>query len=120
MEKQEQNKGANEQTKKETNRFQQGIDNHKKRGINTFTVTCGNGLQCLIREPTVSESGKILPYLIKIGDNDPDFIKAGNQLIKSCWIAGDDEIRQNEDLAAEVAFSLLSIVQLKVADVKKN
>jgi len=104
----------------EQNRFKEAIDNLKKAGKNSYTLTCENGKQCLLREPTVQESSKIIPYIMGFADQDPDFVKGGKILVKECWIAGDDEIRKDEELLAEVAFAAISVMNMKVADVKKN
>ena len=101
-------------------KFKEAIENHKKKGITTYTLTCETGEACVIREPSVTESGKIVPMLVKIGDNEPDFIGAGKLLVNNCWVAGDDKIRKDDDLLAEIAFAAISIIKLKVADVKKN
>jgi hypothetical protein len=104
----------------EENKFQEAIDNHKKKGIQTYTFTCESGEQCILREPSINQSGKILPYLISIGNDKADFIAGGKVLVEECWICGDDAIRKNEDLLAEVAFAALSTIKMRTADVKKN
>lgn len=97
--------------------FTQTIDNLKKQGIETYTITCDNGKECLIRKPTIKTSSKILPIMMA---ENADLLKAGKIIIDECWIAGDDEIRKDEDLNAEVSLAALQVVQLKVAEIKKN
>ena len=75
-------------------KFKEAIELHKKKGIQTYTLKCETGEECLIREPTPTESGKIVPMMISLGDKEADFIGAGKALIKECWIAGDDSIRK--------------------------
>ena len=109
-----------EAVKKEVSKYQEAITNYGKKGISTYTFTCETGETCILREPTVRETGEILPSLTPIGDKEPNLIDAGIKIIDMCWIAGDSEIRKNDDLLCEVALASVNTIKLRIADVKKN
>jgi len=108
------------------NRFKEAIDTLKKAGKNTYTYTCENGKQCVLSEPSIRDSIKLLPYIYammspkKNNDEKFDVSDGAIMIVDLCWVAGDDEIRTNEDLKIEVGMSALNTAQIKTADVKKN
>jgi hypothetical protein len=107
-------------------RFQEAIDLHRKKGIQTYTLTCVTGEKCLIREPDPFESAAVLPILQGMGyDNngkmrEPSLLEAGQKIISECWISGDDKIRKDKNLMAEVSLAAANLIDLRIADVKKN
>ena len=101
-------------------RYDAAIKNHKKMGIGTHIFICENGLSCLLRDPSIPLSAKVMPFLTSIAGSDPDYYKAAKMLVTECWIAGDSEIRKDEDLIAEVGMAALGTVQMKVARSKKK
>jgi len=104
---------------KAKSKYEEAIVNHEKRGIHTHIFICETGETCILRSPTVRESTKVMPYIL--GFNvDIDLGKAGVEIIETCWIAGDDAIRAKEDLLYEVAMSVVPLIEVKIADVKKN
>jgi len=105
---------------KKVNRFSEVIDLHKKKGIDTYTLKTESGEVCVLREPTVKETGNLIPLIIGFGDNKPDLVQAGIDLVETCWLAGDDKIRKDEDLKAEVGLGAINMIDIKVAEVKKN
>ena len=100
--------------------FNDAIKSHKKMGIQTYTFTTESKKQCLLKQPTIIQSGKIMPFMIPMGDKEADFNKAAITLVDECWIAGDDEIRKSEELKVEVGLAALNLVEMKTATVKKN
>jgi len=100
---------------KHEERFQLAIDTHKKTGIHTEIFVCESGEACLVRKPTAKVSAMAIPLIYK-----DDYLGAGKLLIEECWIAGDDEIKKNEDLEAEVALAIAQSMNIKIASQKKN
>lgn len=106
--------------------FDDAIKSHKKMGIQTYTFTTECKKQCLLKQPTIIQSGKIMPFLIPIGEKgtktyqEPDFNSAAILLVNECWIAGNDEIRKSEELKLEVGLAALNLVEMKTAKIKKN
>ena len=89
-------------------------------GIQTYTFTTECKKQCLLRQPTIIQSGKIMPYLIPSDDQKADFNQAAIILVNECWIAGNDEIRKSEELKLEVGLAAMNLVEMKTAKIKKN
>ncbi len=109
-----------ENVKVDVSRYDELIAKLKKKNIQTYTFTCQSGETCLLQEPTVIQTGKILPYLSAESGADVDYNKAGSFLVEECWLSGDDAIRKDESLKFEVGFAAIQTINLKVADIKKN
>lgn len=108
-------------------RYAEAINLHKQKGIDTWIITTEDGkYSCLIRESTPVESAKIFPVLNGMGYDekgqlkDPDLLEAGKRIVKSGWLAGDDEIRKDENLMAEIALAASTTINLKIGIAKKN
>jgi len=95
------------------------IDRHKKQGIAIYTITCESGEECIIKHPDVEVTNKVLIYLFGAPENR-NMLKAGKIILEECWMAGDDLIRTDKELNGEAAFGASTMVELKVAEVKKN
>jgi len=100
--------------------YSEVVSLHKKKGIDTYTLTAKSGETCVLREPTVRETGNLIPLIMGFGENKPDLVQAGVEIVDLCWLAGDDAIRKSEDLKAEIGLGAISMVDVKVAEVKKN
>jgi hypothetical protein len=98
-------------------KYKDQIDKFKAVGRNTHTVTCESGETALFLEPTIVQSAPVLAILMS---GEPDLIKAGGKIFESCWVAGDDKIRTDEELKAEVCLALVNLAKIKTATVKKN
>ena len=49
----------------------------------------------------------------------PRLITAGEMILNSCWIDGDAEIRENEDLYCEACLNAVSLIERKTSSLKK-
>jgi hypothetical protein len=107
-------------------RFKEAIEAHKKKGIQTYTLTCKTGEECLIREPDPFEAASVVPILQGLGfdqngkQREPSLLEAGQKIIDLCWISGDDKIRKDRNLKAEVSLAAANLIDLRIAEVKKN
>jgi hypothetical protein len=108
------------QQKTEKKDFSQLIENHKKKGIETHTITCDNGMSCLITKPTIQVLRQVFSLMVPIDNKPPDYIGAGELIVKECFVAGDKEILNNEALLFEAGTAAISIVEMKTAEIKKN
>jgi len=106
--------------KAEKGRFDEAIKTHKKMGIQTYTLVTDCGKECLIKQPSIIQTGKIMPLMVEMGGSKADFNAAATTLIRECWIAGDDEIRKSEELLIETGLAALNLVEMKIAKIKKN
>ena len=101
---------------------QKAIDTCKANNIayNVFETT--NGKECILREPTVLESADLIPLIYDyIGNRKPNYREAGQKVIELCWVAGDDEVRKhNSDENVQVAMTAFMLIDVAVAEIKKN
>jgi hypothetical protein len=83
--------------------------------METYTLTTACGKTCKICQPSMVVQAKVLPFLLK-----DDLFEAGKYVVTECWIEGDREILKDENLMAECALSVVSLITVKIADIKKN
>lgn len=99
------------------NRFKEAIENHKKKGIDTYTISCKNGKQCVIKDIDIVFLEEIIGDMYSANRN---VVKIGKRILEECWISGDDDIRKDEKLKIEAALGAYRIIEFEIADVKKN
>lgn len=73
----------------------------------------GDDKQCWIRKP----SRKDLARAMKIGKKDD--LRFNEDILTNCWLAGDEEIKTNDDLFLGASSQLDEVVQFAEASVKK-
>ena len=49
----------------------------------------------------------------------PEYIKAGEIIVRSCWVSGDKEILDDEDLLVGAALAAQELISVKKASLKK-
>lgn len=59
-----------------------------------------------------------LGKLQKVGQ-DAEYIYAGELILRNCWVAGDNEILDNEDNLMTAALQCNALIELKQASLKK-
>lgn len=52
-------------------------------------------------------------------NGSPQYIRAGEIILKNCWVGGDDEILKNEDFLISAAMQAYRLVEVKNAELKK-
>ena len=50
----------------------------------------------------------------------PKIIKAGELLLNSCWVAGDPEIKERDDLLVAACFEAYELIEIKKARLEKR
>lgn len=80
----------------------------------TFTLTTGDK-KCIINKPNRQIVEACLPLIA-----DKKLITAGELIINSCWVSGDEEIKTNEDYLIPAAIEATDVLQFKNAELKKN
>jgi hypothetical protein len=68
---------------------------------------------CYLRRPNRKE----LSYAAVAGKNDP--LKYNENILKSCWLGGDEEIRDDDVLFFSAGSVLAEIIEIKAAELKK-
>lgn len=69
------------------------------------------GYSCILHKPT----RKDLSYISSVKDS----IKMSELLLEQMWVAGDEEIKTNDELFMSVVSKMDEIVKFKEAEVKK-
>lgn len=54
------------------------------------------------------------------GRSKPEFVRAGEIILNSCWISGDEEIKTNDDYFLAACFSAYEVIELKTATLEKR
>lgn len=68
---------------------------------------------CYLKKP----DRKTLAFALTKANTAP--LEFGEILINNCWLAGDEEIKTNDDLFLAVTTKLDALVQFKQAEIKK-
>jgi hypothetical protein len=68
---------------------------------------------CYLRKPTRQE----LSYASTAGTQDP--MKFNEQILKNCWLGGDEEIKTNDSLFLAVSTQLDKVLEFKKAELEK-
>ena len=89
------------------------------KGSKTKILVLENGLGCILNHPKPYVLSKALGALSSIKD-DPDMYKAGNHILKNCWVAGDNEILDNEELRFAAALQAAQVIEVLQGRLKKN
>ena len=71
------------------------------------------GKSCYLKKP----SRKALGYASMAGKENP--LKFNEILLNDCWIAGDEEIKTNDDLFLAVSSKIGEIIEVKEAELVK-
>jgi hypothetical protein len=68
---------------------------------------------CYLKKP----SRKALGYAAMAGKDNP--LKFNEVILNDCWLAGDEEIKTNDDLFLSVAPKLTELIEVKSAEMEK-
>ena len=85
----------------------------KKAHGDIFKITLESGESCLLRKPTRKE----LSYASMAGQNDP--IKFSELILNSCWLAGDEQIKTDDELFLGSSQLIGELVKVKSAELEK-
>lgn len=86
------------------------IEQWKAKHGELFMISVDN-FSCILHKPT----RKDLSYASVV--KDP--IKMGEVLLKQCWVEGDKEIQDRDDLFIAVINKLEDVLKVKEAEIKK-
>jgi hypothetical protein len=71
-------------------------------------------LSSISRQVVETALGMIMPT-----SGAPRLITAGEIILNSCWLGGDEEIRKDDDLLIEACLQCVSLIERKSATLKK-
>lgn len=89
------------------------IEKLKKEHGQIFAFKSESGESCLLRKPTRKE----LSYASMAGQNDP--IKFSELILNSCWLAGDEQIKTDDELFMGVSQLLGEMIKMKSFELEK-
>lgn len=61
----------------------------------------------------------VIGLIMPTGGEKPQYLKAGEIILNSCWITGDEEIRKDEQLLIAASMSAYKLFELKKTTLKK-
>lgn len=88
------------------------IEAWKKEHTNVYCITVGNK-KCYLKKP----ERRALSLSMNYEKQDP--LKADEVLLKSCWLAGDEEIQTNMDLFLSIRDKMAGLFELKQSELVK-
>jgi len=90
------------------------IAKFKKAHGEIFKFTSNEGeVSCLLRKPTRKE----LSYASMAGQNDP--IKFSELILNGCWLAGDEQIKTDDELFMGVSQLIGEMIKIKSFELEK-
>lgn len=86
-----------------------------------YTLTVGDK-SCQLREPNRSEYGRVISMVTPMAGREPDFVKAGEILLNSCWVSGDHSMKNHENVKLNVTacINAIGLLDLYESELKKN
>lgn len=95
----------------------------KKKEI-TYTLEVeddyGKTYSCTLKKPGRAILGQATGMIMPVGDQVPDVSKAGEWILKNCFLDGDKEILEDEDLCFAASMQCMEMVQMRTTRLKKN
>jgi len=61
----------------------------------------------------------VIGLIMPSGGEKPQYLKAGELILNSCWISGDELIRTDEQMLISAAMSAYKLFELKKTNLKK-
>jgi len=88
----------------------------------THTLTISDGEKnytCKLREPEFEEYSMSL-IALKSVNGKTNIAGAGKFILESCWVEGDDEIRNNSKLLFNASIFAFELIDFYDGEIKKN
>lgn len=93
-----------------------------KKPIETFTLTDDDDsiIEFQVARPSVKTYSEAIKYFTPIDGTEPDFLKAGEIILRAGWCGGSDRVLTETDLIVGASLACFSLINLKIFDLKKN
>lgn len=88
-----------------------------KKGEFTLEI---DGYSCQLRKPSRQILGQAMGMVIPVNGQVPDVTRAGEWILRNCWISGDQEILEDEDLLLGASMTAMEMTKIKAGTIKKN
>lgn len=87
----------------------------KKKAIYEIEVEGKKCQLCKLDRATL----EITLGMVMATNNTPQYIRAGEIILRKCWVSGDKEILDDEDLLIAAAMKAYELIEIKEASLKK-
>ena len=77
-----------------------------------------DGFTCKLAEPTRQVLKIVYAKMLK-ADGSLNLVEGGEIMLNSCWIEGDKEIKENDNLFISACLSACQLIEVKEAKLKK-
>lgn len=93
----------------------------KKPAKFEITVEDDNGKEFKCRLSSVSRNvlEVVIGLIMPSGGEKPQYLKAGELILNSCWISGDEEIKNDEELLIAASMQAYKLFELKKTTLSK-
>lgn len=78
------------------------------------------GFTCVLNKPNRGVYSRVIGLITPMAGKEPDLLYAGNVILNSCWVSGDDELKDDETLNIAVCLKAIELIEIKEASLKKN
>lgn len=89
------------------------------KGVETHTIVLQTGEGCILRKPDAGTMRKVMSKMFTMS-GESDFAGAGEAILESCWVGGDNIILENDDMRIAAAMQAFQLVQMMQGIIKKN
>lgn len=79
----------------------------------------GKEFQCQLSEIGRDVLEIVIGLIMPTGGEKPKYISAGEIILNSCWVSGDEEIRKDEQLLIAACMSAYKLFELKKTTLRK-
>ena len=73
---------------------------------------------CTVSKPT-RQVLEVVLGMLGVNGQKPQMLKAGEIILNSCWIDGDKEILQDDDLLVAASLQAYQLIEIKQASLEK-
>lgn len=92
----------------------------KKTPVKGYYTLEIDGKTAQLSKPTRQIMGQAMGMVVPVNGQVPDITKAGEWILRNCWIDGDKEILEDDDLLFSASMSIMELLKIKQAEIKKN
>lgn len=99
--------------------LEQVVDNEAPAGAVTQHTIPGTPHKFYLGKPDRGVLSRVYSLIIPTGLKEVDPVRAGEIILNSCWVGGDEEIKQDDQLYVAACIGCLQVIGDKVSVVKK-
>ena len=85
---------------------------------NAFYEIEVDGFKCKLSKPTRQTLKIVYAKMLK-ADGSLNLLEGGEIMLNSCWVEGDKEIKEKDDLFLSACMAAVQLIEIKEASLKK-